>query len=36
MSALDFYNLEAGHKKKVFKAIGNKIGIPDFAVEKDW
>ena len=36
MSALDFYKLEIGHKKKVFKAIGNKIGIPDFAVEKDW
>ncbi len=36
MGAIDFYKLKSGQKEEIFEAIGNKKGIPGFAVEKDW
>ena len=35
MGAIDFYKLKSGQKKEIFEAIGNKKGIPGFAVKKD-
>ena len=36
MAAIDFYNLTSEEKNTIFKAIGNEMGIPALAVEKDW
>lgn len=36
MAAIDFYNLTPVAKNSIFEAIGNEIGIPASAVEKDW
>lgn len=36
MGTIDFYKLKTSEKKEIFEAIGNRKGIPDFAVEKDW
>lgn len=31
-----FYDIESSEKKVIFDAISNKMGMPSFAVEKDW
>ena len=36
MSALDFYKLKPEQKKQIFETAGQKIGLPAYAVEKDW
>ena len=36
MGVIDFYKLKTSQKKEIFEVIGNRKGIPDFAVEKDW
>lgn len=36
MAAIDFYKLSPEEKNTIFEAIGNEIGIPASAVEKDW
>lgn len=36
MGVIDFYKLKTSQKKEIFEAIGNRKGIPGFAVEKDW
>ncbi len=36
MAAIDFYKLTPEEKNTIFEAIGNEMGIPALAVEKDW
>lgn len=36
MAAIDFYKLTPEEKNTIFEAIGNEMGIPASAVEKDW
>ena len=36
MTKINFYNISDTEKSKIFKEISNKIGMPAFAVEKDW
>ncbi|HYX09368.1 MAG TPA: nucleotidyl transferase AbiEii/AbiGii toxin family protein [Bacteroidales bacterium] len=36
MAAMDFYKLNPEEKNIIFEAIGNVMGIPASAVEKDW
>ena len=36
MAAIDFYKLSAEDKQTVFKTTAEKVGLPAYAVEKDW
>jgi hypothetical protein len=36
MGYLDFYKLSPEEKMEIFSAVSNQIGLPLFAVEKDW
>jgi len=36
MTGIDFYKNKPEEKNIIFEAIGNEIGIPASAVEKDW
>jgi len=36
MKKINFYNIAEEEKKTIFQEISNQIGIPAYAVEKDW
>lgn len=36
MSSINFYKLKKEEKNSIFEVVGNTIGIPASAVEKDW
>ena len=36
MSAIDFYKLSNEDKKIIFTSVGEKEGLPAYAIEKDW
>lgn len=36
MAVMDFYKLLASEKKEVFEELSRIVGLPSFAIEKDW
>lgn len=36
MAALDFYNLSANDKKLILQVTAERMGLPAYAIEKDW
>ena len=36
MTRNDFYNIEKSEKEFIFQEISSQMGMPAFAVEKDW
>jgi len=36
MAVIDFYKLSASEKKEVFDELSRMVGLPSFAIEKDW
>lgn len=36
MAALDFYKLSRSEKKTILKTTGERVGLPAYAIEKDW
>ena len=36
MASIEFYKLIPKEKQKIFQNIGDTVGIPSAAVEKDW